>query len=127
MHTCHPIPLFGGALVVNGPPLPSNSEMRMKWISRIRAAAQRRLRTNGYEKLAQEDYAIAVGLRVFIGTSRFPRFDVQNIAGHVANALQRIAYGDDTNIFRITAEKFLVLDCEQRIELTVDVVGRWRD
>jgi len=79
----------------------------------------------GYSSPLEQDYAFSVKVRAYVGVSRFPRFDIQNILGQVANALQGAVYLDDRSVFHICGEKFLVLDAEQRTEVLVDVVGHW--
>ena len=83
------------------------------------------MKRRGFSNPLDQKYALAVKVRAYVGVSRFPRFDIQNIVGQVANALQGAAYSDDSSVFAISGEKFLVLDAEQRTEIVVDLVGRW--
>lgn len=129
LNTSYPISLLGRPLSISGPPLPSNSRRgprtKQRWLERIRRAARQRVTRRGYPSPLDQEYAFAVKVRAYVGVSRFPRFDIQNILGQVANALQGAVYRDDCSVFQISGEKFLVLDAEQRTEILVDLIGRW--
>src|SRR5262245_22208196 len=119
MSSSHPISLFGKPLTVKGPPLPSEPTARRAWLDNIRENGRLRLLAQGFAPPLDHNNAFGVKIRAFVGVSRFPRFDIQNILGQVANALQSGVYTDDRSVFQISAEKFLVLDSDQRTEILV--------